>query len=229
MNPDRLFLFGEIVNAEGSDRTGERAMSGQVSGRVGVCNAALIKLGANTINSFDELTLEAKACNALWDIQRRAVLRLHPWNFAIKRSDWVAANQSGGLVKKDLDAPMSKEYRYAYTMPTNALKLLKVIDDMNYRREGRDILTNKEECHIKYIDDVTDTAEWDSLFVDLMVARMARELAYTLPRTRTMIDAMNGLYQEALSLAKANDAAEDIEDALDQSMPELIAVRYGRG
>jgi len=198
----------------------------QVSGPVGICNAALIKLGANTIASFDELTLEAKACNALWDIQRRAVLRLHPWNFAIKRSDWDATNQSGGLARKALAEPMSKEYRYAYTMPSDSLKLLKVIGDMNYRREGRDILTNANECHIKYIQDVSDTAEWDSLFVDLMVARMARELAYTLPRTRTMIDAMNNLYQESLMLAKGMDGAEDIEDPIDQSMPDLIATRY---
>lgn len=51
-----------------------------------VSNLALRLIGAKTITSLaDTTTKEAISCNALVDDCKKAILRMHPWNFAIKR------------------------------------------------------------------------------------------------------------------------------------------------
>lgn len=51
-----------------------------------IANRALLRLGAKTINSFDEDSDRARACAAEVDECRQETLRAHPWNFARKRT-----------------------------------------------------------------------------------------------------------------------------------------------
>jgi hypothetical protein len=50
-----------------------------------VSNAALYKLGEKSISSLGDSIRQAEVCNARVDICKRALLRRHPWNFAVKR------------------------------------------------------------------------------------------------------------------------------------------------
>src|SRR3546814_9999800 len=58
---------------------------------VSICSNALLRLGADPINSFDEAdnfgsNIErARLCANLWPNVRRQVIRSHPWNCATKR------------------------------------------------------------------------------------------------------------------------------------------------
>lgn len=50
-----------------------------------VCNKALLMLGAQTIGSFPDVSTDrGRLVSALYDQARKAVLRAHPWNCAIK-------------------------------------------------------------------------------------------------------------------------------------------------
>lgn len=196
------------------------------TGKVGICNAALIRLGENTISSFAENSLESTACSLLWDSSLEEVLQLHPWNFAIKRSSWTAATQTGGLSKTAAATPVNKEYKYAYTLPSDCIQLIKFYGSADYKIEGREILSNDEECHVKYVYNVTDTTLFSPIFRKVMEAKMALELSYTIVRAGSMIDRMAGMYERALMVAKSKDAQEDIQDAIDQFAPDLISVRY---
>lgn len=51
-----------------------------------VANAALYKIGQSKISSLGASDENAIACNDRLEICKRAVLRMHPWNFAIKRA-----------------------------------------------------------------------------------------------------------------------------------------------
>lgn len=62
---------------------------------VEVANAALSKLGSNKfITTLADGTVESIACNDRLDVCKRALLRMHPWNFAMKRASltptWIA-------------------------------------------------------------------------------------------------------------------------------------------
>lgn len=182
---------------------------------VEICNSALLSLGANTISALTEISTEAAACNAKWDLSRRALLRIHPWNFAIKRQE-LARTVAGPEYR----------FKYKYALPADCIRVLTVYQTGEYKVEGRSILSDRESCKVKYVHDNTDPATWDALFSELMSAKMAVELAYTLPRARTMIDAMYSLYTEKLRDAKFVDSSEDIEDEIGPFDHSLIAVRY---
>lgn len=196
------------------------------TGKVGICNAALIRLGENTISSFDDGSLEANACSLLWDSSRREILELHPWKFAITRSSWNAATESGGLSRTASDTPVNIEYKYEYTLPSNCIKLLKVYQDGDYKLEGRNIITDSEECHIKYVKDESTTTNWSPVFLKVMEAKMAYELAYTVSRQAGLIEQMAALLERSLMVARSVDSQQDVLDEIDQFDPSLITVRY---
>lgn len=191
-----------------------------MSTKIAICNSALITLGANTITSFTDGTTASTACSIKWDIVRRDLIALHPWNFAIKRASIAAS----------VDVPVFR-YNYQFNFPVDLLRLLKVYDVTDYKKEGLVLLTNQvmdpnsPEIEIKYLADIEDTSAWSGMFTDLMSARMAMELAYTLPRKSTMIDRMATVYQDKLTLARGVDAQEDVGDEIDQDMPETIKAR----
>ena len=74
-----------------------------------LCNSALSKLGCRvklTTVSTSGTTQEERACASRVDICKRTVLAMHPWNFAIKRTNLepvytsiTNVSSSGGLIK----------------------------------------------------------------------------------------------------------------------------------
>lgn len=56
---------------------------------VDICNAALIKVGAETITALSDNNKRARACNERYADIRDVVLAAHPWNFAIGRTQLV--------------------------------------------------------------------------------------------------------------------------------------------
>lgn len=180
-----------------------------------ICNAALLFLGAETINAFNEDTLESRACTLNYPISRQAVLRLHPWNFATKRIQLARSTSTPEF-----------RYKFEYPLPADFIRLLAVYDNLDYKVERRSIITDDATCYIKYVFDNQQTETWDPLFVDVMVARLAMDLSYLLPRASTMIDRALQMYNIKLTMAKGMDASEDIEDRIGQGDDSLIMVRY---
>ena len=71
-----------------------------------LCSRALLKLGAQTIASFDEGTAEAEVAANLYPAVRDALLSAHPWSFATGQA---------ALVR--LDATPAADFRHAFQLP----------------------------------------------------------------------------------------------------------------
>lgn len=56
-----------------------------MTSRVDICNEALSLIGSESITSFEEKTSTARRMKRLYDTSRKALLRLHSFNFATKR------------------------------------------------------------------------------------------------------------------------------------------------
>ncbi len=101
---------------------------------VGICNSALIKLGASTILSLTEGSKNANLCNEQYEKLRDDLLRAHPWNFA-------AARQK---LARLADAP-AFGFAYAYQLPAAFLRAIEVSGNDSgrggaaYKIEGRTI------------------------------------------------------------------------------------------
>lgn len=182
---------------------------------VGICNIALTSLGANPITSLTDGSTEAVLCDSMWDNARRAVLRAHPWNFALKRIELAA----------ELAQP-AFDYKHSYPLPADCLRVIQVFGDSDYRIENKKIITNSDKCFVKYVFDNQDIGSWDSSFCDLVAARLRFDLAYAITRSNSSLNASSAIYQEKLRTAKGIDASEDTTELFGLFDNSLVGVRF---
>ena len=172
---------------------------------VSICSNALRRLGDDPITSLTDDTERARLCNAFYADARDACLRSHPWNFAITRASLT-----------QLSSTPAYGFDYQYALPTDpyCLRVLSMeFEDYifkveNLATEGRVLLTNEDTAKILYIARITDTALFDSLFVDTLTALLAAKLAYPVTNSVNLQTQMQNLYQIKLSEARSIDGQE---------------------
>lgn len=174
--------------------------------KVAIANSALIKIGATPILSLDDDTKEGRTCKARYDEVRRIVLRLHPWNCAIKRV---------------ILSPLSTDPVFGFTnqfeLPADCLRVLypNVDSDPEYRVEGRTIQIDSSEIQLKYVYDLEDTSKMDVLLAEAISTYLAFDIAYAITQKDSVRDAMFGLWRNIESKAKTIDAQEDSRSVLE--------------
>jgi hypothetical protein len=178
---------------------------------VSICSNALRKLGDDPITSLTEDTERARLCNAFYESSRDSLLRSHPWNFAITRAT---------LAK--LSSTPAYGFAYQYALPTDpyCLRVLEmeyqdyIFKIENLATEGRVLLSDEDTAKILYIGRITDTALFDSLFVDTLTAHLSVKLAYPITNSTSLQLQMHKLYQAKLSEARSVDGQEGFIDDL---------------
>lgn len=187
-----------------------------------IANIALSRIGHNRqIASLDdEATAEADLMRLHYPIARDALLRSHPWNFAVKRAELAS----------DATAP-DFEYGYRFSLPIDCLKVLRTktesenIED-DYRIEGRYLLSNDDTVLIEYIAQITDTTQFDAMFVDVLAQKLAAEAAMPLINDARVAQAAMQMYMAKLTDARSTDAQEGVPRPVIQSYDWLNA-RFG--
>lgn len=174
---------------------------------VTLANNALQLIGRGKfIVSLDEDSQAARIMRAALPTVRDAVLRAYPWNFAQARAE----------IAEDETAPLF-EYAHAYTLPEDCLFCHTIYngDDQNWKVEGRKILTDMgAPIYIKYTRRVTDLAQGDPLFFDVLAARLAAQCAVSLSESTTKAAELWRLYNLKLRETRAVDAQEGQPDPL---------------
>lgn len=175
---------------------------------VGIANSALLKLGADIIQSLTQDTRSAKVINAIFWPTVNEVLRSHPWNFAMKRV----------LLTPSLTTP-DFEYAHQFDLPTDCLLVWetsedRISDEPDYVVEGRKILSNYEEMEVRYIYAHQDPSEWDALFAEALACKLAEKTAYSITKSGEREAAMQKLFKEAIVEARTRDGMEGITRGL---------------
>jgi hypothetical protein len=182
---------------------------------IDVCNLALSKVGHGSITSLDDGTTTANLCDKLWPIVRDAMLRDHPWNFAVGRKT-LAANVE----------PPDWGFSSRFSFPSDCLRLLEVRDlsTREYQVEGRNILANASVLYIRYVRRVTDPNEYDSAFVDAVAIKLAIELCEPLTQSSQKKQMLLQEYEEVITRAKRADGQENPPTIFEED--DWIKVRY---
>jgi hypothetical protein len=178
---------------------------------VSICSNALRKLGDDPITSLTDDTERARLCNSFYESSRDACLRAHPWNFAITRATLA-----------QLSTTPAYGFSYQYALPTDpyCLRVLEmeyqdyIFKIENLATEGRVLLTDESTAKILYIARITDTSLFDSLFVDLLTAKLSINLAYAITGSLKVQEQMYLLYTKILSEARSVDGQEGFIDDL---------------
>lgn len=174
-----------------------------MASQVDICNRALQKLGADRIISITQDSVSARACNLAYNSVRDTELRAHAWNFAIKRASLAA----------DSIAPVYG-YDYAYTLPSDYLRILKndAQEDVltqSWKIEGGKILTNDSApLLIRYIARITDTTLYDASFINVLSCKLAMELCEELTQSNTKRQIAAAEYKDAVREARRMNAFE---------------------
>jgi len=166
--------------------------------KVDICSVALSMLGDEAIASFTENTKRAGLCAKLWPAALDTILRLHPWNCAIRRVALAPLT----------DAPVS-EYAVAFELPADCLRLLEVYGITDYRLEGRTILCDAAAVTVRFVYRDEDAASYDALLTSVLQNYMAVLLAYPITKSNVTADAIRKQFSEMLKAAKAVDAQEE--------------------
>ena len=77
-----------------------------------------------------------------------------------------------------------------------------------FKIEGRNILSNENDCRIVYISRVTDTEQFDPLLSTTIAHRLAADTAYAITGSNSVSQQMFALYESRLKEAKGVDSME---------------------
>lgn len=192
---------------------------------VSICNLALTRIGAQTINDLEEASSAARHCKALYEPTRDSLLEKHPWRFARSRASLAA------LVVSEADKP--REWSQVYALPSDSLTPLYIepasagtiplhrdcytgpeywrqqIPDATPPfevRAGRQIMTDEEDAVLIYTARIEDPTRYEPLFVEALSWRLAGDLASALKGDMRRREGAFAAAQTAINEAETSDA-----------------------
>ena len=179
---------------------------------VDICNSALNLLGASTISALTEDSKNARLCNQRFEPVRNRVFRGHNWNCLITRIQ-LAQDTTGPVV----------EYTYGYTLPTDCLRVLKIhngttdsiASNLDYKVEGRKIVTNEGTIYLVYIALDTDPNTYDSYLAESISHQLAADLCYAITNNSTLANNYMARADERLREARFIDSTENALDTIE--------------
>ena len=171
---------------------------------VAICNMALSLLGDEPITSLTDNSTRARLCNLRYEHIRDATLRSHPWNFALLRAELA-----------ELEAEPLFDWDKAFQLPTDCLRVLRLNSaDDEFVIEGRSLLTDATTAQIRYISQVTDPGQYDSLFIEAFAARLAADICQKLTGNSGRADTLWQQYERKLQEALGADGQEGSDENL---------------
>ena len=181
---------------------------------VDICNSALNLLGASTISALTDDSKNARLCNQRYEPIRNRVFRSHAWNCLHKRVQ-LAQNSTAPVV----------EYSYAYALPSDCLRILKVhngttdsiASSIDYKLEGRNIVTDEGTIYAIYIALITDPNEYDVYLQESISHQLAADICYAVTNNATLAKNYMERADERLREARFIDATENALRTIESS------------
>ena len=173
---------------------------------VNMVNSALNLLGASTITALTDDTKNARLSNQRYEPVRNRVFRSHAWNCLHKRVQ-LAQNSTAPVV----------EYDHAYALPSDCLRVLKIHNgstdsiktDLDYKLEGRNIVTDIDTVFLIYIALDTDPNNYDTYLRESISHQLAADLCYAITNNATLANQYMARADERLREARFIDATEN--------------------
>lgn len=176
---------------------------------VEICNLALLQLKQDFIAQLDPpSTITEHICAATYHQARRAALRKHPWNFALKRAQLLPSS----------DSTPAFGYTHAYNLPSDYVRKVYLEDSdgveigqEKYEIENSQVLYNGEDntaINLVYVYDHTTVAKFDPLFIQALSLLLASMIAPKFMGTETRQQAILKMLEDAFPDAKAVDGQE---------------------
>ena len=183
-----------------------------------IANAALVEIGAATITNLDaDTTTHGDIVRRWYKHTRDSMLRQYTWNFALERQ----------ALSQDASGP-DFEFTYSYSLPVNpyCLRALEMYNSTaEWKVEGRKLLTDDASVNLKYIKRVTNTVDFDDLFTDALIFRIAANIAMPIKRDKPLADRLFDVAETKTQTARTHDSQEGTFNVMKSNV--LTMVRRG--
>jgi len=188
---------------------------------IDLCSRALLLLGAETIQSFDEDSVEANTMGNLYEHVYHAALTEKNWGFATKD---VALNRLA-------DAPTDLGWLHQFQLPSDCLAIINVLNSSwgrsEYIKQGNLLLSNEPTLNLKYVYTV-DESQLPAWFVDYLVHKLAVTALIKVTGVNEDRDRLSADLKRAKSNALKRDEEQNPQrDVMAQARANLIAIRNG--
>jgi hypothetical protein len=183
-----------------------------MSTSIEIWNMAMMKIGADRITAFgvdSEAQMEAALGDTIYATEKRSMLRLYPWNCAIKRAALA-----------ELATAPPNQYAHAYALPSDYIRLLELrTGDMaltningegvrSYVVEGKAVLTNQANIIARYVADI-DESLFDAHLEEALIAKLSFESVYAIGQSATALSNFGSIYEGKVNEARTVDALEN--------------------
>lgn len=168
---------------------------------IALCSRALLKLGTNSIASFDEGTTEAEVAANLYPPARDALLSSHPWTFATAQASLPR-----------LSAEPVADFAYAYQLPADFLRVLSAGiggrgRGIEYRIAERRLHCDTTEVNLTYVFRPQES-EFPPFFDQALIARLAAEFCIPLTDSTSRSELLHRLAEDEFGRAKTIDSQQ---------------------
>ena len=169
-----------------------------------VCNEALLDLGQKVLARKLEgegLSPNEMVCAAKFPVSRRTVLKAHPWGFATRFQ---------GVGCSPVPAVFDG-FRFRFKRPAGCAMVLGVDKRLAFSVLGDWVYVRRPVWSVKYILDVVDLGQWSPDVRDVLVRRVAMDIAMAVCGAAGVVEEAERRYLVALGDAKRMDSAEGRE------------------
>jgi len=169
---------------------------------IALCSRALLKLGAETIASFEEGTAEAEVAANLYPTVRDALLSSHPWSFA-----------TGQQRLAKLTAEPVADFTSAFQLPSDFLRALSAGtqqrgEGTEYRIAEQRLFANTDDLILTYIFRPREKA-FPPFFDQILIARLSAEFCIPLTESTSRAETLLRLAENEFRRAKLIDSQQD--------------------
>jgi hypothetical protein len=196
---------------------------------VQIAKLALQHLGDRyDITSLDESGTEAEQVNLVFANLRDALIREHPWKFALRYYTPGA-----------LTGTPPARWGYMYTYPSDALKVWRIVNPLDPHKnelpplkwtiarnadDTKVLLTDEAEPEFEYSKLVTDSAEFDANFDMALSYRIAEAIAMPITGDLSIKQSMGQEARVYVGTAKMEDGNEGVNREISHD-PDWIRAR----
>ena len=162
---------------------------------VEIVNIGLMKIGSSRVNRLDPPSTP---------LERQAATGYVHWKRTeLAKRRWVFATEDDVVLTK-VEELTDVEKRYKYLLPTNCLRPLRDTTT-EWKQRGRHVYSAYSSLRVSMVTD-RDESEFDPLFIEVLAARCAKELAEPVTASNSKKDYAAAAYDEAVTVAGRNNA-----------------------
>lgn len=195
--------------------------------KLGVINQALVELGDDPITSLEtDDGAGAEVARVIYDRVVNAMFTPDAYKFRFATKQFKLNQISGEPMDAD-----NGGFKYAYALPSDYLSLVYLQTSQDYQIYGQELRCNDTNLIMDYIARV-DEGLWPATFEEMVIFKLAAEMAKPVTDDSSLKQEMIMAYQEAKRTAKQLDS-KNVPNKPFSSSPLLQAhrgrSRGGRG